>query len=138
MRLKLEHRCTNFQSLMKDMSSYLLKSEFPTFASSSADTVAEPQSDVSNTQPLPAMVACHQQNTPSEGIGMREKLLTLWKGKQRDGTGGGEDDRPLKLLDLPIDILRAIVQEVRLHIANHPAYFCSQVHALYRFLIRMI
>ncbi len=59
------------------------------------------------------------QEAPAEGKadneapGPRAKLLNLLKGKEKEWAEAGKKDGPLELLDLPLDILKCIIKEVR-------------------------
>lgn len=43
----------------------------------------------------------------------RAKLLNLLKGKEKEWAAARSRDGPLELLDLPLDILKCIIKEVR-------------------------
>jgi len=48
------------------------------------------------------------------GIDARTKISNLLKDKEQEWTAVMEKKGPLRLLDLPIDVLKEIVKEVRL------------------------
>jgi len=77
---------------------------------------SEESSQVSPTQPLLPASSSRQETAPKQVV---EKLL---KGKEVVGKTLAERSGKLTLLELPVDILRLIVHEVReLHSTNPPS-----------------
>lgn len=66
-----------------------------------------------------AMSGLITQEAPVEGqeeniaAEPRAKLLCLLKGKEKEWAAARNKDGPLELLDLPLDILKCIIKEVR-------------------------
>lgn len=60
----------------------------------------------------------HASEVASNDAGVRRKLSKLLRGKEAEWTAVVQKDRPLQLLDLPMDILREIVKEVSRHLRH--------------------
>lgn len=66
-----------------------------------------------------AMSGLMAQEAPVEGqddsvaAKPRAKLLNLLKGKEKEWAAARSKDGPLELLDLPLDVLKCIIKEVR-------------------------
>ena len=85
-----------------------LEQRGPPIAISETCDSPEPVSDGTSTKPTTG-----PQNSFSweaEGT-MRRSLLSSQKGKQIDASSNVSRKRPLRLLDLPIDILKEIIKE---------------------------
>ena len=54
-----------------------------------------------------------QQSGPTDKDGPAEKLSQLLGDKDKEWTATVEKQRPLRLLDLPVDVLKEIIKEVR-------------------------
>ncbi|KAL8719355.1 MAG: hypothetical protein Q9225_003638 [Loekoesia sp. 1 TL-2023] len=94
------------------MSSSLPKLKTSASTLDGADDVFDESQSCSSVKKQPQdIVTSYPQDTHSENLRTREKLLKLWKGKEKDGENRGEGNRPLELLDLPIDVLKEIIKE---------------------------
>lgn len=65
--------------------------------------------------PIATMLDAANSNGVARGdLAIRRKLSKLLKGKEEEWTAVAQKKGPLQLLDLPIDVLKEIVKEVRI------------------------
>ena len=55
---------------------------------------------------------CSRFNHPDVSDRRRAKMMQLLKGKEKAWTAVAQKERPLQLLDLPMDVLKDIIKEV--------------------------
>ena len=83
--------------------------QLPTPNQAARSAASQPQAEVFNLSTQPE---CSRSDSLDSADMRKAKMMQLLKGKEKDWTPVARRERPLQLLDLPMDILKDIMKEV--------------------------